>query len=170
MLVSVVSMLCLPATVTAQDGDSTAAPFMLVEHHDEITLLVGYHQGRYGCAEVGLGRDQYGHNRHPYNIGYHAGVELRVDRPELWGVKVGAYAAGGSALGVQLIQYVQGAEGCTVLRPEIGIGTAKFKWTYAYNLALSRPRLEGINTDMMSLTYALRLKRLPKDDQRNGRG
>jgi hypothetical protein len=138
-------------------------------HRDELTLLAGYLQGRYGFAELGIGRNQYGHTRHPYDIGYHAGVELRVDRPELWGVKVGAYAGGGSALGVQLIQYIQGADGCTVLRPEIGIGVQKFKWTYAYNLALSRPRLEGISTHMMSLTYALRLKRLPRDDARMGR-
>lgn len=164
------SSLLLAVTLRAQVPDTTVHALRLLEHHDEITLLVGYHQGRYGFAEVGLGRNQFGHTRHPYDIGYHAGAELRVDRPELWGVKVGAYVGGASALGVQLIQYVQGADGCTVLRPEIGIGTFKFKWTYAYNLALSRPRLEGISTHMMSLTYALRLKRLPKDDQRNGRG
>ncbi len=136
------------------------------ERHDEITLLTGYHQGRCGFAELGIGRDIYGSNRHPYGIGYHAGAEVRVDRPELFGVKVGGYMEGGMAMGAYLVHYRQGAENCTVFRPEFGIGIFKFKITYAYNVGLTRHRIDGINTHMVSLSYAFRLKRLPRDDDR----
>lgn len=154
------------ASAQAQLPDSSAHYRSWREHHDELTLLVGYHQGRYGFAEVGVGRNQYGSNHHPYDIAYYLGAEVRVDRPELVGVKVGAYVDGGFAMGVQLIQYVEGAEQCTVFRPEMGIGFFKFKMTYAYNVGLSSERLSGISTHMLSLTYALRLKRLPGDDRK----
>ncbi|MEO8589100.1 MAG: hypothetical protein ABI432_07025 [Flavobacteriales bacterium] len=134
------------------------------ERHDELTLLAGYHQGRYGFVELGLGRNIWGVVHHPFDVGYYLGAELRADRPELHGVKVGAYVDGGMAMGMQLIQYMEGGEGCTVLRPEIGIGIFKAKMTYAYNVGLSAHRIEGISTHMLSLTYAIRLKRLQGDD------
>ena len=40
------------------------------------------------------------------------------------------------------------------------------KVTYAYNIRLTKPRIEGLNTHMLSLSYAFRVKRLPRDDQR----
>lgn len=135
--------------------------------HDELTLLMGYHQGRFGFAEFGLGRNQYGVNRHPYDIGYYLGAELRMDRPELMGVKVGAYVDGGSAMGMQLIHYVEDGRSMEVLRPEIGIGIFKSKITYAYNVVLTKPRIDGISTHMLSLTYAFRLLRLACDDGQN---
>ncbi len=138
----------------------------MVDRHDEITLLTGYHQGQFGFAELGLGRDLYGSNRHPYGVGWHAGAEFRVDRPELWGAKVGAYIEGGMAMGAHLVLYRQGYARCTVFRPEIGIGLFKCKLTYAYNVPITKPCMDGINTHMLSLTYAFRLIRLPKDDHR----
>lgn len=154
-------------SASAQVVDSTRSPLRLIRH-DEITLLTGYHQGRSGFVELGLGRNIWGSNHHPYDIAYYLGSELRVDRPELLGVKVGAYVDGGAAMGVQLIQYFEKGAGCTVLRPEMGIGFFKFKVTYAYNIGLSSTRMEGINTHMVSVTYAFRLKRLPGDDKRKG--
>ncbi len=97
-------------------------------------------------------------------MGSYLGTEVRMDRPELWGVKVGAYLDGGPAMGIQLIEYFEGADQCTVLRPEIGFGVWKAKVTYAYNIGLSPERLPGINTHMLSLSYAFRLLRLPGDD------
>lgn len=135
-------------------------------HRDEVTLLTGYHQGRYGFAELGIGRSIHGAVHHPYGVGYHLGAELRVDRPALWGLKVGAYATGGFALGLHYVHYMDGAESTEVLRPEYGIGIFKAKVTYAYNIRLSKPRIEGLSTHVLSLSYAFRLKRLPRDDQR----
>ena len=107
----------------AQTDSTTAPPLRrLGEHHDGITLLVDYHQGLHGFGELGIGRNLYGFFHHPYDLGYYAGAELRVDRPELVGVKLAAYVDGGAAFGMQLIQYFQGADACTVFRPEIGIG------------------------------------------------
>ncbi len=130
------------------------------QHHDELTLLVGYAQGRYGAVELGVGRNIFGVMHHPYGVGFHLGAEMRVDRPEQVGVKVGAYVTAGFAMGMQLIHYFEGSEQCTVLRPEIGVGVFKAKVTYAYNVGLSSPRLSGINTHMLCLSYALRIKRL----------
>lgn len=134
------------------------------ERHDELTLLAGYHQGRYGFVELGLGRNIWGIVHHPFDLGYYLGAELRADRPELYGVKVGAYMDGAMAMGIQLIQYLEGGESCTVLRPEIGIGIFKAKMTYAYNLRLTSPKLPGISTHMLSLSYAFRVARLKGDD------
>lgn len=150
---------------SAQVGDSSWTPPRMT-HHDELTLLVGYQQGRHGFAEIGLGRNQYGSNHHLYDIAYYLGAELRVDRPELVGIKVGAYVDGGFAMGMQLIQYIEGKDRCTVIRHEMGIGLFKFKVTYAYNIGLSSERLPGINTHMVSLTYAFRTLRLPGDDEK----
>ena len=148
----------------AQDGERKVLPYRPgAEVHDELTLLVGYHQGNEGFAELGIGRDIYGIVHHPFGFGYHLGSEVRVDRPELFGVKVGVYVTGGVAMGVQLIQYFEPGEGCTALRPEIGIGIFKAKLTYAYNIGLASDRLPGINTHMLSLTYAFRMLRLPGD-------
>lgn len=113
------------AAAQAQAPDSTSHYRGLLVHNDEITLLTGYQQGRFGSAELGLGRIQYGSNRHPYDIGYYLGAELRVDRPELVGAKVGAFADGGYAMGVQIIQYFAEGAGCTVVRPGMGIGFFK---------------------------------------------
>jgi hypothetical protein len=96
-------------------------------------------------------------------MGYYLAAEVRVDRPEFVGVKIGAYMTGGFAMGVQLVQYTDGHDGSTVLRPEIGIGIGKAKMTYAYNLQLSRPELPGINTHMLCLSYGFRIKRLRRD-------
>ncbi len=136
------------------------------QFHDELGLLVGYHQGRYGFVELGLGRDTYAVGHLPVGWGYHAGVEVRVDRPDLYGLKVGAYAAGVFAMGVQLIQYREGTAQSVVVRPELGLGMLKGKLTYAYNIGLSPTRLPGINTHMISFSYGFRLMRLGKDDIR----
>lgn len=159
--------LCAFCGARAQEPDSTREyHYPMVDRNDEITLLTGYHQGQFGFAELGLGRDLYGSNRHPYGVGWHAGAEFRVDRPELWGAKVGAYIEGGMAMGAHLVLYRQGYARCTVFRPEIGVGLFKCKLTYAYNVPITKPRMDGINTHMLSLTYAFRLIRLPKDDHR----
>lgn len=131
---------------------------------DELTLHTAYHQGRFGFAELGIGRNIYGAVHHPFGVGYHAGAELRVDRPSLVGWKVGAYATGGVAMGMQVIRYQEGLMGCTVIRPEIGIGVFKTKVSFAYNINLSPSRLDGISAHMVSLSHAFRLKRLSKED------
>lgn len=40
----------------------------------------------------------------------------------------------------------------------------KVKLTYAYNVAFGSVEVPGVNTHMVSLTYAFRLLRLPGDD------
>lgn len=158
LLHTILYMVCLVKGCLAQQPDSVfRSPLSWVRR--EITLLTGYQQGRYGFAELGIGHNTYGSVHHPFDIGYYAGAELRVDRPELWGVKAGLYVDGGFAMGVQYIHYMEGAQTMEVLRPEYGIGILKAKLTYAYNLRLTKPHLEGLNTHMISLSYAFRLKR-----------
>lgn len=149
--------------VLAQPADSTWLPPHRVEVHHEITLLTGYHQGHYGFAELGIGRSVYGMVHHPFGASVYAGAEARVDRPELWGVKAGCYLTGGSAFGVQVIHYMEGGRSMEVLRQEIGIGLFKARITYAYNWRLTRPRIDGVNTHMLSIGYAWRVTRLKKD-------
>lgn len=161
-----VPMSLLSIGAAAQVPDTAARHLRWREHHDELTLLAGYHQGRYGFAELGIGRNQYGSNHHPYDIGYFAGAEMRVDRPDIWGVKAGAYVDGGFAMGAQYIHYMQASKSMEVLRFECGIGAFKARMVYAYNLRLSKPALDGVNTHMLGLYYAFRVKRLPRDDAR----
>lgn len=162
---------CIPLAVVIAASASAQFPDSLSRDardwkRDEISLLIGYQQGRFGFAEIGIGRSIYGAVHHPFGIGYHAGAELRADRPSLIGWKVGAYMTGGMAMGIHAIHYQDGAAGCTVIRPEIGIGVLKAKLTYAYNVDLSRSRIEGISTHLISIAYALRLSRLSNDAQR----
>ncbi len=157
----VLFMTCTAVGCAAQQADTLhRPPYNRGFHRDEVTLLTGYHQGRHGFAELGVGRSIYGMMHHPFGFSYYAGAEVRVDRPELWGVKVGSYMTGGSALGVQLIHYMEGGRSMQVFRPEIGIGIFKAKLTYAYNVRLTGEHLEGVNTHMVSLTYAFRVVKL----------
>lgn len=153
------------ASAGAQVADSSWAPRRSI-HHDELTLLTAYHQGRYGFAELGIGRSIYGATHHPYGMGFHAGAELRLDRPELRGLKAGVYVTGGFAMGVQYIHYMEEGHAMEVIRPEYGIGLFKGKITYAYNVRLTKPRIDGVSTHMVSFSYAFRLKRLPRDDDK----
>lgn len=155
--------------ITRGQADSTVRPFPRAYpgfFHDEITLQTAYHQGRYGFAELGVGRSMYGMMHHPFGFSYCAGAEVRVDRPELWGVKVGAYLTGGAAFGVNLIHYMEVGRSMQVLRPEIGCGIFKAKVTYAYNVRLTGQHLDGVNTHMLTVSYAFRVKRLRNDDVR----
>lgn len=130
---------------------------------DELTLHTAYHQGRFGFVELGLGRNIYGVVHHPFGVAYHAGAELRADRPSLIGWKVGGYMTAGFAMGLQAIRYQEGAVGCTVIRPEIGIGIFKMKMAYAYSINLSGSRTDGTSTHMLSISNALRLARLSRE-------
>ncbi len=163
VLLLLLPMLASCTRLPAQDADTPLMKHPGWEHHDEVVLMTGYAQGRYGYGELGVGRSVYGISHLPYGMGYYLAAEVRVDRPEYVGVKIGAYVTGGFAMGLQLIRYTDGHAGCTVLRPEIGIGIGKAKVTYAYNLQLSRPELSGINTHMLCLSYGLRIKPLRGD-------
>lgn len=153
----------------AQLTDTTGSRSPSFGYHDELTLHAGFSQGRYGFLELGIGRNLFTHRHIPIGAGYFAGVELRPDRPEVMGVKVGAYMNTMVAMGVQFIVYPDPKVGGTVLRPEIGVGAMKWKVTYAYNVAFGGVEVPGINTHMVSFTYALRLLRLPGDDLRRSR-
>ncbi len=160
----------LVAACVAQATDSTwVPPAGRNWKRDELTLLVGYHQGRYGNVELGFGRSIYGVVHHPFGFTYYAGAELRPDRPQLVGWKIGTYVTFGGAMGLQLVRYQEGSNGCTVLRPEIGIGIWKARVTYAYNINLSSERLDGTNTHMLSIHYAFRLARVKNDQVRRAR-
>jgi|LakMenEpi03Aug12_release.lakeMendotaPanAssembly.Ray.scaffolds.fasta_scaffold97057_2 hypothetical protein len=150
----------------AQGQDSSLHYRVSREHHDELTLRTGYHQGTYGFFEVGIGRSIFGMGHLPYGAGLHMGVETRVDRLELLGYKAGFFISAVFAFGAHYIRYVEGGDGMDVLRPELGFGLGKAKVTYAYNLRLSKPELPGVSTHMLSLNYDLRLLRLSGDERR----
>lgn len=149
--------------LSAQLPDSVWIRPHRLEAHDELTVLTGFHQGRFGFAELGIGRSVYGVMHHPFGASYFIATEVRADRPELWGVKVGAYLTGGPAFGMQVIHYMEGDRSMQVLRPEIGIGLFKARITYAYNWRLTQPRIDGVNTHQLSIGYAWRIKRLRAD-------
>ncbi|MBP7407973.1 MAG: hypothetical protein KA941_04365 [Flavobacteriales bacterium] len=149
----------------AQTVDSLR-PYRHNSHHREITLLIGYDQGRYGNAEVGLAANIFGTAHHPYAMAAFIGGEVRVDRTTLIGPKVGIWLAGGVAMGAQAIYYTDGHERSFVLRPEYGFGFHKFKVTYGYNFRITNKDLQGINSHLLNLTYCFRLARLKGDDDR----
>lgn len=124
---------------------------------DELSLLTGYHQGRFSFVELGIGRSIHGVVHHPFGLGYHIGAEGRIDCPSLVGWKVGGYMTAGFAMGASLIRFQEHGEGSTVIRPEVGIGILKAKVTYAYNINLSPSRVPGINAHMVSIAYAWRV-------------
>ena len=87
----------------AQEAGSTWERYRPgVQLYDELTLLVGHHQGTQGFAELGIGRIMYAVGHIPAGVGYYLESEVRVHRPELFGVKVGACESGGFAVDAQL--------------------------------------------------------------------
>lgn len=161
----------LVAACVAQATDSTWAPPASRNWvREEITLLAGHAQGRFGHVEAGLGHSLYGVVLHPVGINYYVGAEVRPDRPSLVGWKIGGFLTFGGAMGLELIRYQEGTKGSTMLRPGIGIGIWKAKATYAYNINLSPERLDGTSTHMVSIAYALRLVTLTKRDDRARNG
>lgn len=153
----------LAITVSAQAIDSVRTRRMPTRHV-ELCLLTGYNQGRYGFGELGLSANIWGSNIHPFGAAVFAATEIRADRPELIGPKVGVFVTGGFAMGAQAIYYTDGTESSFVLRPEYGIGIFKFKFTYGYNFRLSNKEMPGISTHVANVTYCFRLKRLKGDD------
>lgn len=152
---------------------------------DEISLITSYHAGRNGFAELGIGRTVI-HNpgarcafAPPFARTYYLGAEMRADRPDLVGFKAGVQQSSFLALGLQYIHYLEWPRGeaaanpstssgprtAEVLRPELGFGGTRFKLTYAYNVRLTKPRIEGVNTHMLSLSYAFHVLRLLGDDR-----
>lgn len=132
--------------------------------HDEITLLTAYHQGRFGFAETGIGRSIHGVAHHPSASAITLAPNCaRITLLVSW--KVGGYFTAGIAMGFHAIRYQERAIGCTVLRPEIGIGVLKAKLTYAGDVSLSSRRIDGISTHLVSIAYALRLARPSGDAQ-----
>lgn len=145
----------------AQERDTTwVPPGYMNWTREELTLHAGFAQGRYGFAELGIGHSFYGTVHHPIGINYHVAAEVRPDHPSLIGYKLGCYLTFGAAMGMELIRYQDGAQGGTVLRPEFGIGIWKAKVAYAYNINLSPSRLDGINTHMITASYAFRMVKL----------
>lgn len=156
----------LVGNVFGQASDTTwrLTPYSL-QLRDECVLVMGYQQGSHGFVELGMGRNVGAMGHVPADVGYYLGGEMRVDDPGLFGVKVGMYVTGAAAFGMHVIAYTDGRDQALMLRPEIGIGILKARMTYAYNAKLSGTRLPGLNTHMLTLAYALRLFRLPRDSQ-----
>jgi hypothetical protein len=126
--------------------------------NDELTLLVGYVQGRQAGGELGFARSIYGTMHHPFGFNLFVGSEISFPDKPLIGPKVGVFVTGGMAMGAQAIWYTDGTHSAPVLRPEIGIGIFKIKATYGYNFRIGGTALDGLNTHVFNLAYCFRLK------------
>ncbi|MBK8499932.1 MAG: hypothetical protein IPL52_14210 [Flavobacteriales bacterium] len=158
-------LLLLSALIQAQPADSAWAP-MASSRHVELCLLTGYAQGRCGFGELGISANVWGSAHHPFGAAAYVATELRLDRTELIGPKIGMFLTGGFAMGAQAIYYTDGSEGALVFRPEYGLGLFKFKLTYGYNLRITNKDMPGLNSHLLNATYCFRLKRLRGDDAR----
>lgn len=125
----------------------------------DFSLLVGFNQGKYSFAEVGIAMNHYGTNRHPFSLNYYIANEIKLDRNVIVGPKIGVWAGGGFALGLSLIYYTDFSKGSIVFRPEAGVGFRKTKLMYGYNWRWTKS-LTNLNQHQIGLTHCFTLKRL----------
>lgn len=142
----------------SQQVDSTLFTYGFSKKKD-FSLLIAYNQGHYGFADIGLAINQYGTNRHPFSLDYFISNEIKTSGNTVVGPKVGAWVAGGFAMGLSLIYYTDFNRASVVLRPEMGLGIEKAKLVYGYNWKFNSS-FEGINKHLVALTYCFTLKRL----------
>lgn len=160
-LLKVLSLLLICLTGQSQTPDSSSNPYFSWRKK-EISLLAGYSQGYFGFADIGFALNMYGTNRHPFSIHYFLSNEIKVSDRTIVAPKVGAWVAGGFALGVNLIYYTDFDRAAWVFRPEIGFGIQKVKLVYGYNVRFNSS-FEGINRHLAGLTYCFTLKRLKSE-------
>jgi hypothetical protein len=143
----------------SQTTDSDLQNWTKATYKKELSLLIGYNQGKYGFADIGLAINHYGTNRHPFSLDYFVSNEIKIDKDLMIGPKVGVWVAGGFAMGLNLIYYTDFDKSSLVLRPEIGIGIEKVKFVYGYNWRWTKS-LININQHQVGLTYCFTLMRL----------
>ena len=128
-------------------------------HKEDISLLLGYHQGDHGFADIGIAWNKYGINRHPYSLDYFISNEIRIGNKTVIGPKVGIWVGAGFATGLNMIYYTDFHQGSLVLRPEFGLGIEKAKLVYGYNIRFNSS-FNAINRHLVGLTWCLTIKRL----------
>jgi hypothetical protein len=159
LIVLILLIACL--TGQSQTPDTSSYLYAYSKKKD-FSLLIGYNQGNFGFADVGLAVNMYGTNRHPFSVNYFISNEIKVSDKTVIGPKIGAWVAGGFAMGLNLIYYTDFERASIVFRPEIGIGIEKAKLVYGYN-AKFNSSFEGINRHLVGLTYCFTLKRLKSE-------
>lgn len=121
----------------------------------EKSLLIGYNQGYYGFAEIGLELNKEGASGiHNIDVSYIVSNEIKFGNKTTIGPKIGFWVAAGPAAGLNLIYYTNFNQTSLVLRPEIGFGVTKLKLVYGYNLKLT-DGLTNINQSQVNFTICL---------------
>jgi hypothetical protein len=132
----------------------------------EKSLLVGYNQGYYGFAEIGIELNKVGATSiHDISVSYIVSNEIKFGNKTTIGPKIGFWIAAGPAAGLNLIYYTDFSQSGFVFRPEIGFGATIFKLVYGYNFKLSGT-LENINHNQVNVTICLNFKKWRFEDQR----
>lgn len=142
-----------------QTADTTLHGWTTVEYKKDVSLLLGYNQGKYGFADIGFSINHYGTNRHLFLFDYFISNEIKLNKDVIIGPKIGVWMAGGFAMGLSLIYYTDFDKSSLAFRPEIGIGLEKAKLVYGYNWDWTKG-LNSINKHQVGLTYCFTLKRL----------
>jgi hypothetical protein len=128
------------------------------------SILTGISFGKNTFFDIGVSKNTntvVGH--HPFSSAYFASTELKFGDRFIIGPKIGVWAAGGVggiAMGLNMIYYTDFDNGSLVFRPEIGFGFENFKLVYGYNAILTKHNLDGLNRNLVSISYCFKLKRL----------
>src|SRR5262249_38135096 len=145
------------ASTHASGQDTTC----LVDQVKERSLLTSINVGRYTFAELGLAWNRYGRiGPHPNGIAPYISSEIKLGNDLVLGPKIGVHMIGGIAFGVCFIYYTDFDEGSLMLRPDIGIGMARFKMAYGYNFKLSNKEFDKVNSHLFMVVYLLKLKKI----------
>ncbi|MFT3678800.1 MAG: hypothetical protein QM791_00920 [Ferruginibacter sp.] len=129
-----------------------------------VSLLTGFCAGKYFFADIGIARNlftQTGH--HPFSSTTFISCEIRNSSQMIFAPKIGAWVAGGAggmAMGINLLYYMQSGNSSLVFRPEIGFGFENLKMVYGYNARLTN-RSFGylLNRNLFSMVYCFKLKK-----------
>ncbi len=156
---TILIILIFPLFSNSQNNDT--AKHYVVDQVKELALLTGFNIGNYPFFEIGLATNIYGRvGRHPNGSSCFVASEVKMGNKLLVGPKVGIHVTGGLAFGVNFIYYTDFSNGSFVIRPDIGAGLDKFKIVYGYNVKLTNKSFDLINSNVLSIAYLIRLKKI----------
>lgn len=135
-----------------------------LEGNTYLSLLTGANLMQNQFIELGLAKNKLnriGNSMFGYN--YFVSAEISTKNSGLWGPKIGFWVTNGLGLGMNMIYYMEGDKNRFCFRPEAGLGLARFKVAYGYNLTFGKSGLGGINEHNVCVQYLFNLKTLKNE-------
>lgn len=122
---------------------------------------MGYNVWAYHFAEVGFAIAHT--EKQDYKIvetNIYLTSEIKLDDKLMIGPKAGIWIGTMTGAGFNTTYYTDFNNGALCIKPEMGIGMSRFKFTYGYNFNLTNKEFNRFNGHVISLSFLLDLLKL----------